>query len=89
MPKQWLTWRFEYDYRHASVPYWSGHGGITPPAFQGAPYGTNNGSPSEYACMDGSPSPTINGCGAAHGGTWFPDLRRDEHFIDIDLLVKF
>ena len=89
MPKQWFTWRFEYDYRHASVPYWTGHGGITPPAFLGAPYGSNNGFPGEYACMDGTPSATINGCGGPHGGTWFPDLRRDEHFIDIDLLVKF
>ena len=88
MPTQWLTWRFEYDYRHASVPYWSGHGGITPPAFAGAPYGTNNGVPTEYACMDGKPSATINGCGS-DGGTWFPDLRRDENFVDIDLLVKF
>ncbi len=88
MPTQWLTWRFEYDYRHASVPYWTGHGGITPPAFGGAPYGTNNGAPTEYACMDGKPSATINGCGS-DGGTWFPDLRRDENFVDIDLLVKF
>jgi hypothetical protein len=24
-----------------------------------------------------------------HGGTWFPDLRRDENLIDIDLMVKF
>ncbi|HEY2471553.1 MAG TPA: outer membrane beta-barrel protein [Terracidiphilus sp.] len=89
MPKQWLTWRFEYDHRHSSVPYWSGHGGITPPAFLGAPYGSNNGSPTEYACMDGSPSPVISGCGGSHGPTWFPDLRRDENLIDIDLLVKF
>jgi hypothetical protein len=89
MPKQWLTWRFEFDHRHSSVPYWSGHGGITPPAFLGAPYGTNNGSPTQYACMDGTPSAAINGCGTGHGGTWFPDLRRDQNLIDIDLMVKF
>jgi hypothetical protein len=88
MPVQWLTWRFEYDYRHASVPYWSGRGGITPPAFAGAPYGTNNGFPTQYACMDGTPSPVVNGCGS-HGGTWFPDLRRNEQLIDIDLMIKF
>jgi hypothetical protein len=23
MPKQWITFRWEYDYRHASVPYWT------------------------------------------------------------------
>ncbi len=31
MPKQWITFRLEGDYRHASVPYWSGSGGVTPP----------------------------------------------------------
>jgi Putative beta-barrel porin-2, OmpL-like. bbp2 len=88
MPKQWITFRWEYDYRHASVPYWSGHGGITPPAFLGSAVGTNNGFPTQYACFDGTPSATINGCGN-NGGTWFPDLRRDESFIDLDLMVKF
>ena len=44
MPRQWLTFRWEYDYRHASVPYWSGKGGVTPPGSGGVPY-TNNGSP--------------------------------------------
>jgi hypothetical protein len=38
--------------------------------------------------MDGTPSAAINGCGN-DGGTWFPDLRRDESLIDIDLMVKF
>jgi hypothetical protein len=87
MPKQWITFRWEYDYRHASVPYWTGHGGITPPAFLGSAVGTNNGFPTQYACFDGTPSATINGCGNV--GTWFPDLRRDESFIDLDLMVKF
>ena len=63
MPKQWITFRWEYDYRHASVPYWTGHGGITPPAFLGSAVGTNNGFPTQYACFDGTPSATINGCG--------------------------
>ena len=31
MPRQWLTFRWEYDYRHASVPYFAGPGGVTPP----------------------------------------------------------
>ncbi len=88
MPKQWITFRWEYDYRHANVPYWSGHGGITPPAFLGSAVGTNNGFPTQYACFDGTPSATITGCGK-DGGTWFPDLRRDESFIDLDLMVKF
>jgi hypothetical protein len=88
MPKEWITFRSEYDFRHANVPYWSGHGGITPPAFLGSAVGTNNGVPTEYACEDGTPSATINGCGN-DGGTWFPDLRRDESLVDFDILVKF
>ena len=30
MPKQYITFRAEYGYRHANVPYWTGRGGITP-----------------------------------------------------------
>ena len=39
MPKQYITFRWEYGYRHASVPYFTGRGGITPP-------GGNTGTPS-------------------------------------------
>jgi hypothetical protein len=96
MPKQWITFRWEYDYRHASVPYWTGHGGITPPGSMGVPY-TNNGYPQFYACTNGSSSMTESlttaetNCGSP-GNTssvWFPDLRRDESIVDIDILVKF
>jgi len=38
MPKQFMTWRFEYNHRASNVPYFTGPGGITPP-------GGNNGSP--------------------------------------------
>jgi hypothetical protein len=31
MPKQYITFRAELGYRHASVPYFSGAGGVTPP----------------------------------------------------------
>jgi hypothetical protein len=94
MPKQWITFRWEYDYRHASVPYWTGHGGITPPGSGGVPY-TNNGSPQFFACNDGNTSGALTlsaaqtACGAQGSSVWFPDLRRDEHFVDIDILVKF
>ena len=30
MPRQYITFRSEYGYRHANVPYFSGRGGITP-----------------------------------------------------------
>jgi Putative beta-barrel porin-2, OmpL-like. bbp2 len=38
MPIQFFTLRAEYTHRHASVPYFAGHGGVTPP-------GGNNGDP--------------------------------------------
>src|SRR5258707_2700467 len=40
MPSQDITFRMEYDHRAASVPYFSGRGGITPP-------GGNNGNPTQ------------------------------------------
>jgi len=94
MPRQWLTFRWEYDYRHASVPYWSGRGGVTPPGSGGVPY-TNNGSPQFFACNDGNTSGALtlgaaqSACGAQGSSVWFPDLRRDESLFDIDIMVKF
>jgi hypothetical protein len=88
MPKQYITFRWEYDYRHANVPYWSGRGGITPP-------GGNNGSPTDYACITGVSSGQTTlpaaetACGGGLSSVWFPDLRRDEHFIDMSIMVKF
>jgi hypothetical protein len=88
MPKQYVTFRWEYDYRHANVPYWSGRGGITPP-------GGNNGSPQYYACSTGASSgqetlpAAETACGGGISSVWFPDLRKDESFIDISILVKF
>jgi hypothetical protein len=41
MPKQYITFRWEYDHRAASVPYFSGAGGITPP-------GGNTGAPGSF-----------------------------------------
>ncbi|MFZ0137139.1 MAG: outer membrane beta-barrel protein [Candidatus Sulfotelmatobacter sp.] len=96
MPKQYITFRWEYDYRHASVPYWTGRGGMTPPGSGGEPY-TNNGYPQFFACNNGNSSmqETLSAAEAACGSAgstssvWFPDLRRDEQFIDMAILVKF
>ncbi|HKN26165.1 MAG TPA: outer membrane beta-barrel protein [Candidatus Acidoferrum sp.] len=88
MPKQYITFRWEYDYRHASVPYWSGRGGITPP-------GGNNGSPQYYVCSSGATSGQTSlsaaetSCGGGLSSVWFPDLRKDESFIDMAIMVKF
>ncbi len=38
MPSQYITFRWEFNHRHANVPYFSGPGGITPP-------GGNTGAP--------------------------------------------
>ena len=94
MPSQYLTFRWEYDYRHANVPYWSGRNGVTPPGSGGVPY-TNNGYPQFFACNDGNTSDAFTlsaaqtACGAQGSSVWFPDLRRDEQFVDMEILVKF
>jgi len=41
MPSQFVTFRGEYNHRHASVPYFSGPGGVTPP-------GGNQGGPGSF-----------------------------------------
>jgi hypothetical protein len=80
MPKQFITFRTEFGYRHANVPYFTGRGGITPP-------GGNNGVPTEFVCNDGTPS--VTGACANDGGLWRPDLRRSQAIILGAILVKF
>ncbi|HET6931855.1 MAG TPA: outer membrane beta-barrel protein [Candidatus Acidoferrum sp.] len=88
MPKQYITFRAEYDYRHASVPYWTGQGGITPP-------NGNTGAPQFYVCSSGGSSGQTTlgaaetACGGGLNSVWFPDLRKNESFIDLSILVKF
>ncbi len=117
MPREWVTWRWEYGLRGSNIPYWNGRNGMTPPAFAGAPWGVNNNAPTQFACNDGSAVPDPNGpytsgqvpfgtkgtgapafannfCNGvtspiSHGGVWYPDLEKDEHYVDIDLMVKF
>ena len=80
MPSQFTTFRLEFGYRHANVPYWSGRDGITPP-------GGNNGYPADFVCNDGAPSLTITGCGN-DGGLWRPDLRKGQALLSLSLMVK-
>lgn len=42
MPDDYVTWRLEYNHRDASVPYFAGPGGMTPP-------GGNTGAPGSTA----------------------------------------
>jgi hypothetical protein len=84
MPKQYITFLWEFGYRHANEPYFTGRGGITPP-------GGNNGFPAQYACNDGTPGGTIltSATCATDGGVWFPDLRKDEPSLRMAVMVKF
>ena len=86
MPSQFTTFRLEFGYRHANVPYWSGRGGITPP-------GGNNGSPANYVCSSGATAGTADltaayaACGGA-GSVWFPDLRHGQALLSLSIMVK-
>ncbi len=77
MPKDWITWWTEATFRHSSVPYWSGSGGVTPP-------GGNSGSPG--SCVGGGSNATTGQCDV---GDWFPDLRTREVVWGAGVLVKF
>lgn len=98
MPSQFITFRWETGYRFSDIPYWTGHGGITPP-------GGPNGAPAQYACANGVPSTfnygnltqAENYCisnGNANGGTgtaalWWPDLRKDQTVATMAIMVRF
>jgi Putative beta-barrel porin-2, OmpL-like. bbp2/Carboxypeptidase regulatory-like domain len=77
MPSDWITWWTEATFRHSSVPYWSGSGGITPP-------GGNNGAPA--SCVGGGADTATGNCSV---GDWFPDLRTREVVVGAGLMVKF
>jgi Putative beta-barrel porin-2, OmpL-like. bbp2/Carboxypeptidase regulatory-like domain len=80
MPKDWITWWTEVTFRHSDVPYWSGPGGVTPPA-------GNTGAPSSFVCNNGSVIGT-DAC-AGEGGVWYPDLQTREVIWGAGILVKF
>jgi hypothetical protein len=100
MPSQWLTFRWEAGYRHADVPYYSGHGGITPP-------GGNNGSPADYVCSNGLSSGMVSSgsisadlpaveaaCAPLTGqsgraSVWFPDLVRNQTALTFAIMTRF
>jgi hypothetical protein len=77
MPSQYITFRWEANYRAANVPYFSGRGGVTPP-------GGNNGAPGSFVCLAG-----FTTCNGAPSNTWFPDLRKNETRLNMAILVKF
>jgi hypothetical protein len=103
MPSQFITFRLETGYRYSDTPYWTGRGGITPPAFAGGPP-TNNGHPGAVCLRRGAPSGYGYGslstaeaaCYAAGNGNWTQHKRnlvaRSAHQSDrstIAIMVRF
>ena len=93
MPRQYITFRWEYGYRHANVPYFSGPGGITagvntatsviPGPTAGSLVGDTFFTPGPLL----SPTP---GFACSSGTTGFcPDLRKVEQSLRMALMVKF
>ncbi len=71
MPSQFITFRFETGYRYASVPYFSGRGGITPPGGNVAPVANNGsvGTAASYICTNGTTSAVSNFSPSGNGFT--------------------
>src|SRR5450432_2383274 len=92
MPKQYITFRWEYGYRHANVPYFSGRGGITP-GVNGAPSSIPN--PAAGSLVPGTtfvPGPFLSptpGLTCVAGSGFCPDLRKDEGSLRLAIMVKF
>ena len=92
MPRQYITFRSEYGYRHANVPYFSGRGGITP--------GDNTftsviPNPNAGSIVPGTlfvPGPALSatpGFTCLAGSGFCPDLRNDEAALRFAVMVKF
>ncbi len=93
MPKQYITFRTEFGYRHANVPYWTGRGGITPGVNGNPSTIPNPGAGSVVGNTYFVPGPFLSAtpgftCVAATTG-WCPDLRRDEPSMRYAIMVKF
>jgi len=96
MPKQYITFRSEFGYRHTNVPYWSGSGGITPPGGNTAPLSVFGGTGGPGGLVPGTtfvPGPALSAtpgftCVAGAAG-WCPDLRKDEAQARFAIMVKF
>ncbi len=92
MPKQYITFRWEYGYRHANVPYFTGRGGITP-SVNGAPSTIPN--PTAGSLVPGTtfvPGPFLSptpGLTCVAGAGFCPDLRKDEGTLRLAIMVKF
>jgi hypothetical protein len=93
MPKQYITFRAEYGYRHANVPYWTGRGGITPGVSTTPSTVPNPAAGSVVGSTTFVPGPILSatpGFTCVAGATGFcPDLRKDEPSLRYAIMVKF
>jgi hypothetical protein len=93
MPRQYITFRAEYGYRHANVPYWTGRGGITPGDNLTPSTVPNPSAGSVVGSTTFVPGPTLSatpGFTCVAGATGFcPDLRKDEPSLRYAIMVKF
>jgi hypothetical protein len=72
MPNRYVTFRLEYNHRHANVPYFSGRGGVTPPGGNVGPSGSDPN-------LDGDNDPATG---------FQPDLVKSEDRVSFAFLVK-
>jgi hypothetical protein len=93
MPRQYITFRAEYGYRHANVGYFSGRGGITPGDNLSPSTIPSSSAGSVVGSTTFVPGPILSptpGFTCVPGPTGFcPDLRKDEPSLRYAIMVKF
>jgi hypothetical protein len=92
MPRQYITFVWEYGYRHANVPYFTGRGGITPGDNINPSTVPNPAAGSVVPGTTFVPGPTLSatpGFTCIAGPGFCPDLRRDEGSLRMAIMVKF
>ena len=92
MPKQCITFRWEYDYRARECAVLDGPGRNYASAGR-VPY-TNNGFPHSSLATTGIRPCTLtqgraNRLRSAGSSVWFPDLRRESRWSTSSIMVKF
>jgi len=76
MPTQNVTMRLEYVHRWASVPYFAGHGGVTPQV-----------APGVYSNV-GAAGSQVPDASTSTGTPFAPDLQKNEDRITVNLMVR-
>ncbi len=86
MPNDFITFRLEFNHRAASVPYFAGHGGMTPCINgQCVTQFNNANNPNGPGSWPGQGSPVPAGMQNPSG----PDLSFDENRVTLAMMMKF